>query len=202
MHIFRLFLFFKLFLLSATIPVEPWNDPNDTVENNEIVRMAYRNVYTIGSLKEAQRTQRNQTEETKGSLYLEAVYDGMLMYAHVINNSLEIGEDGLPLPNQTILGKDVLSKSFGLNYKGKNDNVTINCNGLRVASFAITQINADLSGLETVATYDTYSKRVVYLRQFRWPLGEVPSDSPKCGFDMSLCPSESHFPLLIVIILF
>lgn len=176
--------------MSASIPAEPWNDPNDTEENNEIVRMAYRSVYTIGSNREAQRTQKNETEEKKGSMYLEAVYDGMLMYAHVINKSLEIGEDGLPLPNQTILGKDVLSKSFGLNYRGKNDNVTINCNGLRVASFAITQINADLSGMETVATYDTYSKRVSYKRQFRWPLGVVPSDTPKCGFDMSLCPSK------------
>lgn len=174
--------------MSATIPAEPWRDPNDTDENNEIVRMAYRSVYTLGALSEAQRGQRNETEEKRGSIHLEAVYDGMLMYAHVINRSLKIGEDGLPLPNQTILGKDVLSQSFGLSYKGKNDNVTINCNGLRVAYFAITQMNADLSGLETVATYDTYSKSVSYLREFRWPSGEVPSDTPKCGFDMSLCP--------------
>lgn len=188
--------------MSATIPAEPWNDPNDTQENNEIVRMAYRSVYTIGSLREAERTQRNETEKKKGSMYLEAVYDGMLMYAHVINNSLEIGEDGLPLPNQTILGKDVLSKSLGLNYRGKNDNVTINCNGLRVASFAITQINADLSGLETVATYDTYSKRVSYLREFRWPLGEIPSDTPTCGFDMSLCPSKLRWIFVVGSLIF
>lgn len=175
--------------MSATIPAEPWHDPEDSDEENENVRMAYRSVYSIGSLREAERTQRNETEAKRGALHLEAVYDGMLMYARVINRSLKIGEDDLPLPNQTIFGKDVLTHSFGLNYRGKRDNVTINCNGLRVASFAVTQMNADMTGLETVAVYDTLTKNVTYLRPFRWPSGKVPLDTPECGFDMSLCPS-------------
>lgn len=81
--------------------------------------MAYRSVYVIGSLREAQRTQANRTEEKRGSMYAEAVYDSMLMFAHVVNRTIELGEDGTPRGNQTLLGSDVLSSALGLTYRGE-----------------------------------------------------------------------------------
>lgn len=70
-------------------------------------------------LVEAEMGLQNRTlEDKKGAIYLEAVYDGMLMYANVINKSLEADEEGL-LPNQSLRGTSVIGTAFGLNYEGK-----------------------------------------------------------------------------------
>lgn len=73
---------------------------------------------------------------------------------------------------------------------GRNEKVTINCNGQRVSSYALMQINS--SGLlEIVSEYHIINKTIRPIRQIVWPNGKIPIDTPICGFDNSLCPCKS-----------
>lgn len=68
---------------------------------------------------EAELGVENQTlEGTKGAVYLEGLYDGMLLYANVINRSLEADEAGL-LPNQSLRGTSVIGTSLGMSFAGR-----------------------------------------------------------------------------------
>lgn len=105
---------------SSEIPSQPWYDSNDTQENNEKVKTAYRSVYVLTPWSEAElATDDDSIDNTnKGAIYLEGIYDGMLMYANIINHTLKADEEGL-LPNQSIRGVEVIGKALGLNFTGK-----------------------------------------------------------------------------------
>lgn len=86
----------------------------------------------------------------------------------------------------------------------RNENVTINCNGQRVSSYALTQINSS-SSTAILAKYDTINKTYVWVANPAWPSGEIPVDSPKCGYDNSLCPckcliTQAHHMLISVLL--
>lgn len=122
--------------MSATIPSKPWYDPEDTDDRNERVRIAYQSLYTITSFTEAEYSIRNETVEgRKGGIYLEGLYDGMLLYANSIHNSIRIGDDGLPIANQTMFGTNVMSSVYGLTYRGEKTHSTIVC--LSCSSFLV-----------------------------------------------------------------
>lgn len=66
--------------------------------------------------------------------------------------------------------------------------VVMNCNGQRTARYALLNVNSS-GDYEIVGIYATSNKSVTSWT-VRWPFGE-PSDTPKCGFDLSKCPSRS-----------
>lgn len=70
----------------------------------------------------------------------------------------------------------------------------MNCNAQRVAKYALLNINSN-GEYETVGIYSTMNKTVDYWN-VTWRFGE-PSDTPKCGYDLSKCPSKSRFPVHI-----
>lgn len=111
---------FIYFFLSADIPSEPWYSIND-VENNERARTAYRSLYTITPYVEAELGMDNETlNDGKGDIYLEGIYDGMLLFANVINNTLQKDSDGLLIANQSLRGADVIGATLGLNFEGRS----------------------------------------------------------------------------------
>lgn len=106
--------------MSADIPSEPWYSIND-VENNERARTAYRSLYTITPYVEAELGMDNETlNDGKGDIYLEGIYDGMLLFANVINNTLQKDSDGLLIANQSLRGADVIGATLGLNFEGRS----------------------------------------------------------------------------------
>lgn len=55
----------------------------------------------------------------RGSIYLDGLYDGMLLYANVINKSLAIDDDsGMLAKNQSFTGCSVTHGMMGVNYVG------------------------------------------------------------------------------------
>lgn len=54
-------------------------------------------------------------QDTKGSLYLESLYDGMLVYAQALQKTLQ--ETGFD-PNKTVRGSQMYYKMMGESFKG------------------------------------------------------------------------------------
>lgn len=63
----------------------------------------------------------------------------------------------------------------------------MNCNVQRTAKYALLNINAKGEN-EIVGIYSTVNKTIDYWN-VTWRYGE-PSDTPKCGYDLSKCPSK------------
>ncbi|KAF5272833.1 hypothetical protein FQR65_LT00429 [Abscondita terminalis] len=179
----------------APDPLKPWFNSSDNDEVNARAQKAYKSLYTFSPLTEARNTETGKTNTMpRGNFYLDGVYDGFLLYSHILNNTIE--EEGL---NQDLIvkGEVALEKTFGKVFSGRNEEVTMNCNAQRVSAYALTQMNS--SGMsQIVYEYYTYNKSIVTIREIQWPTGKVPLDTPICGFDDSLCPTEIN--VLVVVI--
>ena len=102
---------------SATIPSEPWYDPTDSVLNNSRAQRAYRSVFTFTPWSEAlHHEQNNSIEDSRGEIYVEGVYDSLMLYAYAINESL-IVENNLP-KDQFLRANHVLTNMWGRTFKG------------------------------------------------------------------------------------
>lgn len=72
----------------------------------------------------------------------------------------------------------------------------MNCNVQRTAKYALLNINENGES-DIVGLYSTVNKTVEYWN-VTWRHG-IPSDTPKCGFDLSKCPSK-FLPVLILLL--
>lgn len=70
---------------------------------------------------------------------------------------------------------------------GHYDDIQMNCNGQRTAKYALLNINSE-GNQEIIGIYSTVKKTIDYWNA-SWRYGE-PSDTPKCGYDLSKCPSK------------
>ncbi|KAL3290062.1 hypothetical protein HHI36_023431 [Cryptolaemus montrouzieri] len=170
----------------AENPIEPWFSANDTVENNEIAKIGYRSIYTFTPLMHTDFDMvKNQSN--RGSIYIDGLYDGMMLYAQALNRSFssKIRQDNLK--KEGIKGYEIIEHMIGVTYRGRYGFERTNCNGQRINRFAMLNVNS-LGQYETVAVYDASLKNINYW-DVNWPSGDsVPSDTPHCGYDRSLCP--------------
>lgn len=60
-----------------------------------------------------------EQQTQRGSIYIDSLYDGMMMYIQALNQSLKEDESGNPLPNQTLLGCQVAHQMMGRTFIGK-----------------------------------------------------------------------------------
>lgn len=189
------FLNFELYN-NSTKPSKPWYNNEDTRENNDLARRGYRAVYTFMPLRE---TNFDEIEEQaqRGSIYLDSLYDSMMMYLQALNRSLKEDESGNLLPNQTLLGCEVAHQMMGRTFLGKSgQEMVMNCNGQRTAQYALLNVNSS-GEYEIVGIYSTSSKSVNNW-SVSWPFGVPPSDTPTCGFDLSKCPTYDKVKILII----
>ncbi|XP_045481556.1 atrial natriuretic peptide receptor 1-like isoform X1 [Harmonia axyridis] len=177
----------------AEYPMEPWFEANDTAESNEIAKSAYRSMFTFNPLLHTDfDLVKNQSN--RGSIYIDGLYDGMMLYVQALNRSLfdkfrhgYIG-DG-------IKGYEIFENMIGVSYLGRHGMERTNCNGQRINHFALLNVN-DTGQYETVAMYDASSKTISNWN-VKWPSGDdIPSDTPKCGYDLSLCPKVDPVSVL------
>lgn len=85
--------------------------PDDTLENNQLARKAFESVYTMMPYSETDFAKvKNQTK--RGSVYLDNIYDGMLLYAQVLNETLHNTE------NKTVHGSNIYNNLRGKTFKG------------------------------------------------------------------------------------
>ncbi|XP_017784282.1 PREDICTED: atrial natriuretic peptide receptor 2-like [Nicrophorus vespilloides] len=179
---------------NSTRPSQPWYNQNDTLENNEKARRAYKSLLTFTPWDEAQIVEGTANQTSPGSVYLDGIYDGFVLYAHVLQDLLFGNND---TENVVLRGVDVVSKMFGYRYIGKHDKkIVINCNGQRVAKYALMQMNGE-DKFHIVAEYNTLDKEVQMLKNITWVSGTQPGDTPVCGYDNSKCPTEVNVFLIV-----
>lgn len=102
--------------MSADNPSQLWYSASDTDERNAKARDAYKALYTFLPWMEAEMGV--EMQESKGEIYLEGLYDGFLLFANVINRTLEADHSG-PLPNQSLRGTTVIGTALGMSFAGK-----------------------------------------------------------------------------------
>ncbi|GJQ69918.1 hypothetical protein Trydic_g13325 [Trypoxylus dichotomus] len=188
------YIFFTFDLYNdAKIPLQPWYDPDDTDENNERARKAYRSVFTITPHIEAYYASNNETlNGTRGALLLEGIHDGLLLYANALNNIISATNE-----STLIKGIEIINNVWGANIQGKRENITVNCNGQRIGKYALTQMNEAETAFHIIAEFDT-GGIFNFITDVRWPGGTEPKDTPTCGYDNSKCPSEVNVLLIVI----
>lgn len=82
---------------------------------------------------------------------------------------------------------------------GITGEVVIDTNGDRVASYSLLDMNPESSKFEVVATYVAANSSLSFVegRTIHWAGGRLdpPPDTPRCGFDGSLCPNTGLLSL-------
>ncbi|XP_072402724.1 atrial natriuretic peptide receptor 1 isoform X1 [Diabrotica undecimpunctata] len=177
----------------ADVPSQPWISFNDTVENNNLAKIGYQNVYSILPMVETDYEAVANTSRIRGSSYLDAIYDGMMMFTQSLNNV----SDGYMDTN--ISTCQLLYHSMGNTFIGRNnESFQMNCNGVRTREVALVHMNS--SGvLELVGLYNSTYKQVTV-----WKVHDIfkqISDTPKCGYDMSKCPTYDVVKILLVVLI-
>ncbi|XP_041982760.1 atrial natriuretic peptide receptor 1 isoform X2 [Aricia agestis] len=204
------YVFFNIELfsnLASASSKEPWKVEGDTEERNERARRAYSAVLTVTSpapekkeylefsdqVKELAATKYNYTFG-KGevvSTFVAAFYDAVLLYALALNDTMAQAE----FPNGQLDGAAVIRNMWSRTFQGITGEVIINDNGDRVASYSLLDMNPHTSKFEVVATYVAANASLQFVenRPIHWAGGRTspPPDTPKCGFDGSLCPDNS-----------
>ncbi|VEN53484.1 unnamed protein product [Callosobruchus maculatus] len=167
----------------APIPSKPWYVENDRV-NNILARKGYNYVYTILPYPET-KFEKVANQSVRGSMYLEGLYDGMLMYIQTLTKALKKNQTGHYM-KQMITGCEMVYEMSGRTFKGRNDDILMNCNAQRTdCTYAMLHVNPE-GEYEVVGLYNTLNKTVTYWN-VTWPSG-YPSDTPECGYDLSKCP--------------
>lgn len=107
------------FINRAPIPATPWYSKNDSDENNQRIRKAYKSLYTFTPLIEAKNIESGILHEnsTRGELYLDGVYDGFLLYVNAIRDMMEEHEN--KNTDLIVRGVDVVNKMWGRVFQGK-----------------------------------------------------------------------------------
>lgn len=107
---------FSIYFFSAKIPAKPWYDPDDTDANNERAKKAYGSVFIITPYVEASYASENNTlYDGRGSVLLEGIYDGLLLYAYALGEIIqEYAGSG-----DYIRGIDVINRVMGATIAGK-----------------------------------------------------------------------------------
>ncbi|XP_045504211.1 atrial natriuretic peptide receptor 1 isoform X1 [Colias croceus] len=204
------YVFFNIELfsnLASASSKEPWKVEGDTDERNERARRAYSAVLTVTSpapekkeylefsdkVKDLAATKYNYTFG-KGevvSTFVAAFYDAVLLYAFALNDTLRQAAD----PRGQLDGAAVIRNMWNRTFQGITGEVIINENGDRVASYSLLDMNPTTSKFEVVATYIAANASLQFVenRPIHWAGGRTspPPDTPRCGFDGSLCPDNS-----------
>ncbi|XP_056646356.1 atrial natriuretic peptide receptor 2 isoform X1 [Diorhabda sublineata] len=187
--------FFNIELYNnADEPSKPWYKEGDTEENNEFARIGYQSVYSFLPLAETDFELVKKTG--RGRIWLDGIYDGMMMYFQALSNYT----DNFPListdPNVNIVGCKMLDKMMGKPFLGRNGKMfQMNCNGVRTREVALVHMNSS-GGYEIVGLYNTSYKLIT-----TWTVDETFKqifDTPKCGFDLSKCPTFDVVKILVV----
>ncbi|KAK9890315.1 hypothetical protein WA026_010417 [Henosepilachna vigintioctopunctata] len=178
----------------AEKPIEPWFSYNDTLENNEIVKAAYKSMFTFTPLVHTDFDW-VETQSKRGSIYIDGLYDGMMLYLQALNRTLVKKINLDEYSQDDVKGYEIMDNMIGVTYPGRYGLEKMNCNGQRINHFALVNVNAT-GQYEIIAKYDASTKTITQW-DVKWPSGDdMPSDTPKCGYDMSLCPQINMVRIL------
>ncbi|XP_011301299.1 atrial natriuretic peptide receptor 1 isoform X5 [Fopius arisanus] len=200
------YVFFSIELSSSdNNSKERWRMEGDTDERNEKARKAYQSLLTVTARTPDNEEYQNFSREVKSlaqskynftfgssllSTFVAAFYDAVFLYALALKESLpeKPGEVNLD-------GGNLTRRMWGKSFRGITGDVTIDENGDRLADYSLLDMNPETSKFEIVANYYGANKTLEYVpgKRIHWSGGrlEPPPDTPKCGYDGSLCPDNT-----------
>ncbi|XP_074116091.1 atrial natriuretic peptide receptor 1 isoform X4 [Cotesia typhae] len=200
------YVFFSIELSSSdNNSKEPWRMEGDTEERNEKARKAYQALLTVTARTPDNEEYLNFSREVKSlalskynftfgnsslSTFVAAFYDAVFLYALALKESLpeQPGEINLD-------GGNLTKRMWGKSFKGITGDVNIDENGDRIADYSLLDMDPETSKFEIVANYYGANKTLEYVpgKRIHWSGGrlEPPPDTPKCGYDGSLCPDKT-----------
>ncbi|XP_062302021.1 atrial natriuretic peptide receptor 1 [Osmerus eperlanus] len=106
-------------------------------------------------------------------------YDGVMLYSHVLNETLE--QTGGLRPHGDVITKRMWNRT----YHGVTGLVDIDENGDREIDFALWDMtDTDTGVFQIVCVYNTGRKKLLLQpgMVIQWPGGSAPQDIPDCGF--------------------
>ncbi|XP_005744757.1 atrial natriuretic peptide receptor 1 [Pundamilia nyererei] len=196
------FFFIDLFAegLDGSAPIRPWfrGDQEDYAARN-----AFRSVKVltylqpqnpeylqfVKTLKKDAKAMFNFTiRDSMYNLIAGGFYDGVILYAHALNETLNLQGPGLgPIlgPVQRPRGDEVTRRMWNRTIKGVMGPVEMDEFGDREMDFAVWDMTDVESGeFQVVCVYNSSIKQLILQNglNFHWPKGSPPPDIPKCGF--------------------
>lgn len=200
------FINIELFSRVPHVLSQPWFDENDTDENNARARKAYTALLTVtpkqpdnedyirvsNEIKSIAAAKYNYTfrDNEPLSTFVTSFYDGVLLYAHALNESIREDPSVLMRP---INGTDMVRRMWNRSFPGITGNVTIDSNGDRISGYSLLDMNPETGRFEIVAHFMYNRLEFVEGKVIHWAADrlEPPPDKPECGYDGSLCPDNS-----------
>ncbi|XP_015110011.1 atrial natriuretic peptide receptor 1 isoform X1 [Diachasma alloeum] len=200
------YVFFSIELSSSdNNSKERWRMEGDTDERNEKARKAYQSLLTVTARTPDNEEYLNFSREVKAlaqskynftfgssllSTFVAAFYDAVFLYALALKESLPENPGEVNLD-----GGNLTRRMWGKSFRGITGDVTIDENGDRLADYSLLDMNPETSKFEIVANYYGANKTLEYVpgKRIHWSGGrlEPPPDTPKCGYDGSLCPDNT-----------
>ncbi|EDV94937.1 GH13987 [Drosophila grimshawi] len=184
----------------------PWYDKNDTDFNNERAKKAYTAMLTVtpkqpnddaytkvsNEIKDIASAKYNYTfsENEPISAFVTSFFDGVLLYANALNESIREDPSMLTRP---INGTDMVRRMWNRSFTGITGNVTIDSNGDRISAYSLLDMNPNTGRFEIVAHFLHNRLEFESEKEIHWAGGReiAPPDRPICGYDGSLCPDNS-----------
>ncbi|XP_069679503.1 atrial natriuretic peptide receptor 1-like isoform X3 [Periplaneta americana] len=198
------YVFFNIELFSSSeSSMKPWEVIGDTPERNERAKKAYTALLTVTAATPDNKEYRTFSDEVKRmaeenynltfnnesvSTFVTAFYDAVLLYSLALNETLNDGGSEMD-------GRAITKRMWNRTFKGLAGQVNIDNNGDRIADYSLLDMDPETSTFRTVANYIGASRTLEYVKDTKiyWAGGRInpPPDTPKCGFDNSLCPDDS-----------
>ncbi|XP_017847573.1 atrial natriuretic peptide receptor 1 isoform X2 [Drosophila busckii] len=184
----------------------PWYEKDDTDMNNERAKKAYTAMLTVtpkqpnddaytkvsNEIKKIASLKYNYTfsENEPISAFVTSFFDGVLLYANALNESIK---DDPSILTRPINGTDMVRRMWNRSFTGITGNVTIDSNGDRISAYSLLDMNPTTGRFEIVAHFLHNRLEFEAKREIHWPGGrnQAPPDRPICGYDGSLCPDNS-----------
>lgn len=133
----------------------------------------------VKNLKVDAKAQFNFTvEDSLMNIISGGFYDGLMLYAHALNESMA---GGYSMP----VAENVTKRMWNRTFYGVTGLVQIDENGDRETDFALWDMtDTNSSVFKVVMVYNGTQKRMFPEagREVHWPGGKIPPDVPECGF--------------------
>ncbi|XP_076462188.1 atrial natriuretic peptide receptor 1-like [Babylonia areolata] len=168
------------------------NDDDDDDDDDDALLITRSNTYAVkridalfrrGVVSVGKAIHSDFPHSTQPSSAILQYYEAVVLYAHVLNETLAADED----PKD---GLAITRKMWNRTFQGRTGHLVINENGDRSSDIAIVDLNPDTGVPEIVSIYrsDTRQIEEQLSRGIAWPNGRGPPlDQPVCGFVDEKC---------------
>jgi len=121
-------------------------------------------------------------------------YDGLTFYGRALAGLLKEGQEA-----GRVTGEQVTSRIWNVTHSGVRGNITFDANGDRQVDFVLLDLDPEDNVYKVVSVYHGVTSSFETKRPVHWPNRTgPPPDVPECGFEGSLCESDSQVFVILL----